>query len=226
MGLNISKGNMYPWITHTWNTIKGACYHDCSYCYMKRWGKLNPIRFDEKELKEFDRDIKKYGDGLFIFVGSSNDMFAEDVPAEWIIKTLSKCSEHDNTYLFQSKNPKGFISLGCSMPDKLVLCTTIETNRKYGGIMDLAPEPRDRAHHMSQIPIKEKYVTIEPIMYFDHNELVEMIRLCDPIQVNIGADSGNNNLPEPTPKQIYELIAELQSFTKVKMKKNLKRLLK
>lgn len=28
MGLNISKGNMYEFVTHTWNIIKGKCYHD------------------------------------------------------------------------------------------------------------------------------------------------------------------------------------------------------
>lgn len=33
MGLNVSKGNMYEFITHTFNTIKGKCYHDCSYCH-------------------------------------------------------------------------------------------------------------------------------------------------------------------------------------------------
>ena len=30
--LNRQKGNMYPWITHTWNPIKGKCPHDCTYC--------------------------------------------------------------------------------------------------------------------------------------------------------------------------------------------------
>jgi len=30
MSLNISKGNMYEFITHTWNTIKCECNHDCS----------------------------------------------------------------------------------------------------------------------------------------------------------------------------------------------------
>lgn len=25
MSLNKSKGNMYEWITHTWNTVKGEC---------------------------------------------------------------------------------------------------------------------------------------------------------------------------------------------------------
>ena len=51
MPLNKSTGNMYEFITHTWNTIKGECPHGCSYCYMKRWGKQPPVHFDEKELK-------------------------------------------------------------------------------------------------------------------------------------------------------------------------------
>lgn len=80
--LNKSKGNMYEWVTHTWNTVKGECYHDCSYCYMKRWGKLNPVRFDEKELKT---DL---GNENFIFVGSSNDMFADNMCSGWVLKTL------------------------------------------------------------------------------------------------------------------------------------------
>ena len=65
MGLNKSKGQMYEWINFTWNTIKGACPHDCKYCFMKQWGQLNPVRFDEKEL---NTDL---GSGNFIFVGSS-----------------------------------------------------------------------------------------------------------------------------------------------------------
>ena len=51
MPLNKSTGNMYDFITHTWNTIKGECPHECSYCYMSRWGKQPPLHFDEKELK-------------------------------------------------------------------------------------------------------------------------------------------------------------------------------
>ena len=49
--------------------------------------------------------------------------------------------------------------------------------------------------------------------------------MAKPIQVNIGADSGGNNLPEPSKEKIIELIFELEKFTKVKQKKNLKRLL-
>ena len=47
--LNEAKGNMYSWVTHTWNTVKGECPHGCTYCYMHRWGQQKPVRFDESE---------------------------------------------------------------------------------------------------------------------------------------------------------------------------------
>ena len=219
MGLNKSKGNMYEWVTHTWNTIKGACPHDCSYCYMKRWGELNSVRFDEEELKT------NLGDDNAIFVGSSCDMFAKEIPYEWIIKTIEHCKKFHNIYLFQSKNPKYFDSLAIHGLDDFILCTTIETNRVYPEIMRNAPDPVVRAIDFGRIPIEEKYITIEPIMDFDLNSLVSLIRLCRPIQVNIGADSGNNNLPEPEPNKIMDLIDELDEFTIVKKKKNLSRIL-
>jgi hypothetical protein len=52
-----------------------------------------------------------------------------------------------------------------------------------------------------------------------------MIKRIRPEQVNIGADTGRNNLPEPPKEQILELIAELEKFTTVVQKKNLRRLL-
>ena len=53
-----------------------------------------------------------------------------------------------------------------------------------------------------------------------------MIKYCNPKQVNIGADSGNNNLPEPSKEKVLALIDELQKFTTIHNKSNLKRLLK
>ena len=49
--LNTQKGNMYSFVTHTWNPVKGKCPHDCAYCYMKRFGKQSELHFDESELK-------------------------------------------------------------------------------------------------------------------------------------------------------------------------------
>jgi DNA repair photolyase len=223
MGLNKSKGNMYPFIDATWNTVKGACPHNCSYCYMKRWGKLNPPRLDESEFKT---DL---GSGNFIFVGSSNDLFAAEHPDEWTLATLKHCEKHDNRYLLQSKNPARILNYidAAVISDKTVVCTTIETNRHYPDVMGGCPLVDNRADAMNAISeVVKTYVTIEPVMDFDLPELVELIRRCNPQQVNIGADSGNNHLPEPPAGKVLELIDALSEFTAVKNKSNLNRILK
>jgi hypothetical protein len=209
----MSKGNMYEFITHTWNTVKGECFHGCSYCYMHRWGKQNPVRFDEKELKT---DL---GTGNVIFVGSSCDMFAENIDSKWITKTLDYCFKFNNIYFFQTKNPSRLKDF--KFQSNTLFCTTIESNRMYPKIMNNCPTPQNRAYNM---PVGN-YVTIEPILDFDLNQMVGLIKQCSPIQVNIGADSGNNHLPEPSKEKILELISELQKFTTIHNKSNLKRLL-
>lgn len=219
MGLNIAKGQMYSWITHTWNTIKGECPHGCTYCYMKRFGKQKDVRFDEKEL---ETDL---GSDNFIFVGSSCDMFAWGIRDTWITRTLNHCSSFNNTYLFQSKNPEGIKDFEVYLPPKSKICTTIETNRFYNE-MAFARHPSVRAEDMHELYKWDKYVTIEPIMDFDLEEMVNIIRWCNPIQVNIGADSGNNNLPEPPKEKILALIDALKEFTIIDQKRNLNRLLK
>jgi len=219
MSLNESKGNMYSWITHTWNPIKGECPHGCSYCYMKRWGKQKPVRLVESELKT---DL---GTGNFIFVGSSCDMFADDIPEKWIKDILLHCFVYDSTYLFQSKNPKRFHDFMYT-PDYNIFCTTIETNRWYKDIMVNAPPPVQRTEYMAMLKdCFPRYVTIEPIMDFDLSDMIRYIRECRPIQVNIGADSGNNHLPEPTKEKVLELISELKKFTTIDQKRNLDRIL-
>lgn len=231
MGLNISKGDMYPWVTHTWNTVKGKCPHNCSYCYMKRWGQQHQLYFDVKEFKQFEMGMKKYGENLFIFVGSSCDMFAEAVPAEWIMATLRYCGRfNQNRYLFQSKNPYGFRWLQQIIDEEHIkldatICTTIETNRWYPEIMRSSPDVKDRSREMANLSRFPRYVTIEPIMDFDITPMVELIKQCEPIQVNIGADSGNNNLPEPPAEKIFALIDELKKFTTIANKRNLDRIM-
>ena len=221
MGLNVSKGNMYDFVTHTWNTVKGKCPHNCSYCYMKHWGEQKPIRLDESELRT------NLGEGNFIFVGSSCDLFAEQIRHGWISDTLIHCSLYpENKYLFQSKNPELIkVFAPRLLPPQSVLCTTIETNRSYEQ-MGSAPPTYERAAAMEELKHDfETYVTIEPILDFDLYELVGLIEVCGPEQVNIGADSGGNKMKEPSKAKILELIKFLDRFTTVKQKANLKRLL-
>ena len=222
MGLTVSKGNMYTWVTHTWNTVKGRCPHGCTYCYMKRWGAQAPVRFDELELKT---DL---GSGNTIFVGSSCDLFAEGIPEQWIRKTLHHCEQFNNKYLFQSKNPWRILDFidAAVISDKSVVCTTMETNRFYPEIMRECPPVTDRSFAMHEIAkVIDTYITIEPIMDFDLDDFVIAIKNCNPSQVNIGADSGNNNLPEPSKEKLIALISELKKFTVIDEKRNLSRIL-
>ncbi len=219
MMLRESKGNMYSFVTHTWNPIKGKCFHDCEYCYMKRFP-LKELRLDEKDLHT---DL---GTGRFIFVGSSTDMWAKTVPIEWINKVLYQCQEYPgNTYLFQSKNPERFPFY----PDiDIVYGTTIETNRWYSCMGNKAPLPMVRAERMALLGHRGRriMVTIEPIIDFDLLEMVDLIRITRPEWVNIGADSKNHGLPEPEAEKIMELIKQLGEFTNVNNKNNLSRLIK
>lgn len=215
MGLNPQKGNMYGFVTHTWNTVKGKCLHDCSYCYMKRFGELKPVRFDEKELKT---DLGVHN---FIFVGSSCDMFALNISPDSIKRTLIHCSLYNNRYLFQSKNPGNFLNF--IFPEKTTLCTTIETNRKYDN--NLASDVMERAQKLNQICGLKTMVTIEPIMDFDLLEMVDLIKLANPDSINIGAMTGGHKFPEPSKEKVLELIEALSDF-KIHNKSNLKRILK
>ncbi len=217
--LNKQKGNMYGFVTHTWNVIKGKCPHDCKYCYMKRFPQ-SELHFDEKELKT---DL---GEGNFIFVGSSCDMFAEVIPREWIMKVLLHCKEYpENKYLFQTKNPKRFREFRGNFPNKLIFGTTLETNRD-DEISCLSTYRDTRTLWLKEGWMKEVMITIEPIMDFDIERLVELIKICNPSFVNIGADSKGHNLPEPSWYKVQLLIKELEKFTKVNLKSNLNRLRK
>lgn len=218
--LNKSKGNMYGFVTHTWNAIKGKCEHDCVYCYMKVWGKLNPIRLDKREL---NIDL---GEGNFIFVGSSTDMFASNVPIKWIEETIDYCKQFNNKYLFQSKNPTRFLAYLDKFPKDTILCTTLETNRYVEGLSK-TPSIQERVNAMVKISRLSDFdlmVTIEPILDFDLDEFVDMIKQINPKYVAIGADSKNHNLAEPSTEKVDALIKELSEFD-IKVKDNLGRLL-
>lgn len=216
MPLNKVKGNMYNFISHTWNAIKGRCSHNCNYCYMIPFWK-NEVHLDEKELKT---DL---GKGNFIFVGSGTDMFAENVPKEWIEDVLAHCCEYQkNTYLFQTKNPRRFKEFLKWYPKEFILGTTIESERR---LSPSVPEPMERAFEMGRLNTR-KFVTIEPIIDFNIFTMVDMIKNIKPEFVNIGADSKGHKLPEPSSEKIKELIKELEKFTKVNLKDNLKRLMK
>lgn len=223
MALNKVKGNMYPFLTHTGNPLLGECPHKCSYCSTKK--------FHYPELKyrysgKIRRDVKflesNLGNGKYIFIVSQNDLFANEVPIDIIHDILLQCDQYDNQYFIQSRNTERMMHFQKWFPKKVTTCTTIESNLYYPEIMGLgsAPPPWRRIHPLLNM------ITIEPILKFNLDKFVRLLTTYIPYQINIGADSGNNHLPEPSKEEVLALIAELEKFTTVYQKDNLKRILK
>ena len=230
------SGNMYEWVGYTWNPLAGECPHQCEYCYVKSLVKRYPylrekytgeLRLDEKVLNQ------NLPYGKTIFVCSMNDLFAEEVPDEIIHRILDKTRERlwSSTFLFQTKNPKRMIDFIGEFPDGSIFATTIESNRNL--VRTKAPPPEQRMKDflefkeaMMMETLSNLYeVTIEPILSFDLDVMLNWMRQIRPDFINIGADSKKNGLVEPREEKVLRLVNQLRAegFT-VHLKKNLKRI--
>ena len=214
---------MYPW-AYTWNPLGGRCPHECRYCYVERLRK----RGVKKYAKEPFLDEKAFKDnlvvpkGFLVFVESCGDLFADEIPEAWIWRVLNYISRFTQTiFLLQSKNPQRFFEF--KIPVNCILGTTLETNRDYG--LTKAPTPKERYqvfYQLSHNSLETLMLSIEPLLDFDLDIFVSWINGLRLKFVSIGADSGKNNLPEPRPKKIQQLIESLK-FSEIKIKKNLRR---
>lgn len=227
MPLKKSAGQMYPWVTHTHAHLGGECIHKCSYCYVDnpKFGRpekfSGPLRLLENEF------TVNYGDGKTIFIEHMNDGFAKNVPKSFIDRILEHCCKwQNNRYVFQTKNPERFTE-SFIFPNDSIFGTTIETNREIESISE-APTPVMRYEAMKKLPKSSvKFLTIEPVLDFDVDVLMKWIVDINPNFLNLGADSKNHNLPEPTLEKILELTAKLhENGVELREKHNLDRLKK
>lgn len=216
--MNKANGEMYNWIDYTWNLLTG-CDHECEYCYMKSmpFSNMTP----RKSKTEFS--VKPPAASRF-FIGSSGDMFCKSMKDDWIHEALSLCNDMFSTYVLQTKNPGRYLDFLDYFDSRFILGTTIESNREHH--LSKAPSVEKRAYAMFQIPgdIK-RFITVEPVLDLDLDEMLEYVLLCVPDFVNIGADSKHHNLAEPDASKLNSLIKELEKETEVRLKKNLSRLL-
>lgn len=215
-----SKGHMYDFVTHTWNPVKGKCMHECSYCNLREFN-LKDVRLVEKEFEDLGKD-------KVIFVGSATDLFADNIPDDWIMRVFDHCEAHpENKYLFQSKNTNRLLKLVKKFPKNSMIGTTVESDIHYKNIMGKAEYPIIRLADMSQIKRlgREVFITIEPILDFDLDKFSSCLIMIKPDFINIGADSKNHNLPEPTRAKVLDLINKLKEHKiKINKKTNLDRL--
>ncbi len=223
--LKESTGNMYPWVTHTHSHLGGECPHKCVYCYVNHpvYGRApkyqGPLRLIESEFKV------NYGEGKTIFIENCNDLFAKEVPQHFINRIIVHCLRYpNNTYVFQTKNPARYLTMDALFPSNSILGCTIETNRIMG--ISNAPPPVERFMAMQTLKAR-KFITIEPVLDFDVDILAKMIADINPEFLNLGADSKNHHLPEPSVKKIHELVAKLKTYgIELREKHNLQRLKK
>lgn len=227
MSLKKSHGNMYDWVTHMHSHLAGECPHKCNYCYVQRnrFG-VSPRYKGDLRLIENELNID-YGIGKIIFIEHMNDMFAKKVPDKWIRQILHHCNRYiTNDYVLQTKNPERAYSFIDIFPKKFMIGTTIESNRIYKD--SFAPEPFKRYEGIKKFRFAtmKSFITIEPIMDFDLDILLAWIIDLRPFFVNIGADSKNCDLPEPSPEKVSQLIdLLLKNGITIKKKNNLNRLL-
>ncbi|GAH74216.1 unnamed protein product, partial [marine sediment metagenome] len=170
-------GNMYPFVSHTWNPIKGRCLHNCPYCYVKS---SRAKRYYEGDSYLSEKELKvNLGKNNYIFVGSMTDMWGDWIPDEWIEKILTCCrkSSPKNKYLFQSKNPFRFHAWAPIFDDiNAVYGTTIESDK----VIDIGLE-HHRAWSLAAMPsFYQRMVSIEPVMDFDVDNFTAMLKWIKP----------------------------------------------
>ena len=225
MPMRTTKGNMYPWVTHVHTHLGGECAHKCCYCYIEnpRWGRparyKGPIRLLEDEFRV------KYGAGKTIFIEHMNDLFAEGVPRAFIEKIIDHCKKWpDNTYVFQTKNPARYNEFSGTFPGRSIFGTTIETNISMPDISE-APDVSERYVGIRDFLAERKFVTIEPVLDFDVEILAAWIADIEPEFLNLGADSKQRDLPEPTVEKVMALVDALAEYgIELREKHNLGRL--
>lgn len=211
-------GTMLQDVTHTWNPLRLRCLHKCIYCYVKRI----PGYTETHSFSAFTSD--RLGKYKVIFVCSTSDLFGAWVPDRTISEVLHYCRRYPfNVYLFLTKNPDRYWNFLKQFPPYSILGVTIESDRILPGISK-APSVQNRFNAFKYIP-PPNMVCIEPIIDFDLQPFLKMLKLIAPTYVVIGAVTGGISLPEPEDWKISRLIEELSVFTELVAKDNLKRLL-
>ena len=211
---------MFDVITATWNPVIG-CLHNCTYCWAKDLVETKLSRTEKYkdgfEPKLLEYELKRKFKKKFVFAVDMGDLFGVWVPRDWILKVITGvCYNPKSYYLFLTKNPDRYFEFLDVFPQNLVLGTTIETNREYK--VSTAPPPVERYKAMMDLPWRNKLISIEPIMDFDLDVLVQWMKEIQPRTIYVGYDNHNKHLPEPPLAKTQQLIQELRRFTRVRTK--------
>lgn len=199
--------NMYKLSVRQWNPFVG-CNHNCVYCEqsfqrsLKRWaaGKCDKCFSYVPHIhpERLTYTLPKTGYMQFIFACSTGDVAYCPTPyLESILKRISYWS--DRTFLMQSKDPQTFMRVERILPKNLIVGTTIESD-ELPACMDgcKAPKPVERWTDLLSLNHRQKMVTIEPVMKFHLDVIVEWMDYLSPVMIWLGYDSKECKLDEPS----------------------------
>ena len=219
---------MYP-DTATWNPFVG-CLFDCTYCeksfkrLLKRAGRNIRCRDCYNYYPHVHPERRfRIPSAPNIFVAGTGDI--SFCPPNYVRgcifwAIMNHKPRKPKTYLFQSKSPscfKQYLPWFKEHQDKVILLTTLETNRDKGySDISKAPLPSVRFADFYALDYPRKVVTIEPVMDFDHEQMVRMmLDLKDQgslLYVWFGFDSKNCGLPEPSIEKAQRLVDALKGY--------------
>ena len=225
------KKNMYNLSVKQWNPFAG-CKHGCIYCktsfqrQLKRWAKKNCQHcFEFKphpHPERLNQSLPRTQEGQFIFTLASGDVAF--CPTSYLKRIAERIEgEAHKTFLIQTKNPKTLNRINWS--HNVILGITLETNRDdiYGGIAPNAPKPTQRYTDFLKVKHPHKMVTIEPIIDFDPDVMLEWMVEIDPCIIWIGYDSGKSCLPEPERDKVEVFISAMEDRNLAVFKKKMRK---
>ena len=218
--------NMYELSVKQWNPSVG-CNFDCVYC--KASFKAQAKRQKQRCMKCYNytphvhpKRLNNYiprtkGDE-FIFTCASGDV--SFCPTGFLKKIVKRIESQPNkTFLIQSKNPKTFDRV--VFPDNVILGITLETNRDKGySKVSKAPVPTKRFKDFLKVDHPRKMITVEPVMDFDLDVMLDWMKQIKPFIVWLGYDSKSNcHFPEPELEKALSFHKAMQEAgIKVKLK--------
>ena len=221
-------GNMYP-STKTWGIFTG-CSFSCEYCKPSFQRQVRRVARKIKCLDCYNYYPHAHPERRFripsaenVFVAGTGDISFCEPGYVWgcIFWAIENHRPRKpKTYLFQSKAPscfKQYLPWFKKHQDKVILLTTLETNRDKGyGLISKAPPPSVRFLDFYALDYPRKVLTIEPVMDFDHEQMVHMVldlkEQGSLLYVWFGYDSKNCGLPEPSVEKAQRLVGALKGY--------------
>jgi uncharacterized Fe-S cluster-containing radical SAM superfamily protein len=224
VGKSAAKGSSAKVTTHmyagtkTWNPFKG-CKFDCSYCKpsfqtQAKRQKHNCAKCYRYEPHEHPERLAKIPKAATVFVCGNGDIaFCKPAYLKRIVEAIKSHGRQETTFYLQTKRPDCLKSFLKTLPENVVLVTTLETNRDagYEKVSTKAPKPSERFRQFLDLDYPAKLVTIEPVMDFDVEEFADWIIRINPLYVWLGLNSRDKQvqLPEPSPEKLKRFVTIL-----------------